>query len=83
MSLVYANRVMCACVRACFMDALFAWQGPMEEQCLYWMALPCINIFENKNKKNKKTHHILWKGLKGVCSKKFSKVLAEPLFVCL
>ena len=30
------------------MDALFVWQGPMEEQCLYWMVLPCINISEIK-----------------------------------
>ena len=38
------------CVLVC-MDALVVWQDPMEEQCLYWMVLLCMNIFERKKKK--------------------------------
>ena len=47
MSLVYANIFMSGCVRAC-VHGCFGCTVPhaMEEQRLYWMVLPCINIFE-------------------------------------
>ena len=39
------------CERVCvpvIVYVVVVWQGPMEEQFLYWMDLPCINIFEMK-----------------------------------
>ena len=56
-SLCKYSHVVCVCVCMC-VDALVVWQGPMEEQYLHWMVLPCMTIFEIKNGK-RLPHYLL------------------------